>query len=290
MNILHWFLRFLGYLLSLLPYKLIFLISDFLYIIAYYLVGYRKGIVYNNLRNSFPEKSQKEIENIAKKFYHNLCDFIFELIKANYLSFNCLKKTFKYTNIDLINKYYDQGRSVLYVGGHIPNWEICGMLLPRFVNHEVNAVYLPLSNKIFDKIMINLRSRFGVKMVSSSQSLRKFIENRKKLTLNLMVADQSPIESEIHYWTKFLNQDTPIFLGVERIAKKMNYVVVFTRIHRIKRGNYEVSFIPVSDNPKETKEFEITKKHTKLLEETIKMYPDNWLWSHRRWKHKRVQN
>jgi len=105
-----------------------------------------------------------------------------------------------------------------------------------------------------------------------------------------MVADQSPIKSEIHYWTNFLNQDTPIFLGVERIAKKMNYVVVYTRIQRIKRGNYEVSFIPVTENPKETKEFEITEKHTKLLEETIKMYPDNWLWSHRRWKHKRVQN
>jgi len=290
MNILHWFLRFFGYLISLLPYKLIFLISDILYVIAYYLVGYRKTIVFNNLRSSFPEKSEKEIKIIAKKFYHNLCDFIFELIKANYLSFNRLTKTFNYTNIDLINKYYDQGRSILYVGGHIPNWEISGMLLPKLIKHEVIAVYLPLSNNMFDKIMINLRSRFGVKMVSSSQSLRRFIENRKKLTLNLMVADQSPIKSEIHYWTNFLNQDTPIFLGVERIAKKMNYVVVYTRIQRIKRGNYEVSFIPVTENPKETKEFEITEKHTKLLEETIKMYPDNWLWSHRRWKHKRVQN
>ena len=204
MKILHWFLRFFGYLLSLLPYKLIFMISDFLYIFAYYLVGYRKAIVFNNIRNSFPEKSDKEIKIIAKKFYHNLCDFVFELIKANYLSFNRLQKTFEYTNIDLLNKYYDQGRSVLYACGHIPNWEIAGMLLPKFVNHEVNAVYLPLSNNMFEKIMINLRSRFGVKMVSSAQSLRKFIENKKKLTLNLMVADQSPIESEIHFWTNFL--------------------------------------------------------------------------------------
>jgi Kdo2-lipid IVA lauroyltransferase/acyltransferase len=289
MNILYWFLRFFGYLLSLLPYKLIFLISDFLYIIVYYLVGYRKAIVFNNIRNSFPEKNDKEIKIIAKKFYHNLCDLIFELIKANYLSFNRLQKTFEFTNVDLLNKYYEQGRSVLYVCGHTPNWEIAGMLLPRFVKHEVNAVYLPLSNNVFDKIMINLRSRFGVKMVSSSQSLRKFVENKNKLTLNLMVADQSPIESEIHFWTNFLNQDTPVFLGVERIAKKMDYVVVFTRINRVKRGNYEVSFIPVTENPKETKEFEITEKHTKILEETIKMYPDNYLWSHRRWKHKRTQ-
>jgi len=177
MNILHWFLRFFGYLISLLPYKLIFLISDILYVIAYYLVGYRKTIVFNNLRSSFPEKSEKEIKIIAKKFYHNLSDFIFELIKANYLSFNRLTKTFNYTNIDLINKYYDQGRSILYVGGHIPNWEISGMLLPKLIKHEVIAVYLPLSNNMFDKIMINLRSRFGVKMVSSSQSLRRFIEN-----------------------------------------------------------------------------------------------------------------
>lgn len=279
-----------SWLLSILPLKIQYFIADFLYIILYYIIAYRKKVVYINLKNSFPEKSDKEIKSIAKKFYKHLADLFIENISFHFFSEKDILKRVKFTNIEILNNYYKQNKSVVAVLGHYGNWELyCGM--PLITKHLNIGVYKKLSNKSFDDLFKKTRKKFGAEAVEMHNTFRTIIKYAKegKLTFTGLISDQTPTKSEIHYWTKFLNQDTPIFLGVEKIAKKTNQPVVFMDMKKIKRGYYQVEIIKLFENPQETKEYEITEKHVRLLERIIKNKPEYWLWSHRRWKHKKPE-
>ena len=274
-------------LLSMMPFWFLQLKSSFLYLVMYYFVAYRKKVVYLNLRNSFPEKSLSEIRKIAKKFYLNLADIILEQIKIRGISESEARRRMVFNNIDILDDLYKKNKSVIGLTGHSGNWEWAAILSRLWMPFTTYALYKPQSNKFSDEYLYKTRTTFGLKMVSSKNAMRHFVNHKGDLTFTLMAADQTPIESEIQYRTKFLNQDTAVYTGAEKIARSLDYAVVFVDVNRLKRGYYEVNFSLLSEEPAMTKENEITEKYIHLLEKSIIAQPDKWLWSHRRWKHKR---
>ncbi|NTW34469.1 MAG: hypothetical protein HGB12_17920 [Bacteroidetes bacterium] len=288
MIIFNYLLTAFIWLLSILPFFILYGISDFLYIIMYYIIGYRKKVVFENLRYTFPDKSEKEIKKIAHKFYRNLCDLIVEIIKAKTISSDALLKRLNYKNIDILDKYYNEGRSVLAICGHIGNWEWIGITIKLFLKHKGFAVVKPLTSNFWNKYMTKLRLRFAKEgLVPFKQIFRVLVKNKNFTTFTMLAGDQTPTKSEIEYLTSFLNQDTAVFLGTEKMAKSLNLVVLFLNIKRVKRGYYEIEFSVLTEEPQKTENFEITEMHVKALENVILTHPDNWLWSHRRWKHTR---
>jgi len=276
------------YLLSILPFWLECLVSDFFYFLIYYVIGYRKKVVYENLKNSFPEKSHKELKLIEKKFFHYLCDLCLQIIKMLTISKKKMRERCSFTpnTIALFEKLNQEKRSAVLVTGHLGNWEWACNSFSVLCKQRMYIIYHPLSNKYFDKLMIKMRSRFGNGLYPMQSTVREMVKNRNEVNVTAFASDQTP-PPETAYWTTFLNQDTPVFWGTEKIAQKFNYPVVYVTIRLVKRGYYEVDTELVYDDPKSTKEGEITEMHTRRLEEDIKKQPEIWLWSHRRWKYKR---
>lgn len=277
------------WLISLLPLCVLYLFSDIIYFVLYYIVGYRRKVVETNLKNSFPEKSEEELKVIRKKFYHHLCDLSIETFKLLNMSQKSVKKRCRYNNADVVNKYFDEGKNVMIVLGHYGNfeWLCCFSLFnsrPVFL-----PLYKPLHNKVLDKMYIKIRSSFGAIPVPKNESLRAMMKYSRQgdPTMTCFIADQTPNKHNLNYWTNFLNQDTPVLEGTGRIAHKMGQVVVFARMRKIKRGYYEVDMYPICEDPKNTSAEEITERHTRELEKMIMEDPEYWLWSHKRWKHKR---
>ncbi|NOU60282.1 lysophospholipid acyltransferase family protein [Marinifilum caeruleilacunae] len=275
-------------LISYLPLGVLYIFSDLIFFMVYHLVGYRKQVVTTNLKNSFPHKSDAEIIQIRKEFFSHFCDSFIETIKLWTISEKEIKKRCKFLQADFFEQYKQDGKSVIAILGHYGNWEWMTSY-PAWADVNLLPIYKPLHNKVFDKLYIQLRERFGAKTLPKDDTLRTMLgyRNRKEFTVTVFLGDQTPNKRNIHYWTSFLNQDTPILQGTERIAKKLDQAVVFINMQKVKRGYYEVEFIPLFDNPKETEEFEITEKHTRILEEYISKNPAYWLWSHKRWKHKK---
>jgi KDO2-lipid IV(A) lauroyltransferase len=273
------------YLLSLLPFWALYLISDFFFLIVFYVVGYRRKVVQENLANSFPERSEKERHDIERKYYCYFCDLVVETIKMITISQKAVIKRLSSSNVELLDSYFEQKRSVIGAVGHYCNWEMANLGLSYF-DATLLVVYKPLSNKLFDDFFNGVRSRFGSILVAMKNTTRAMVRHKDEVTFSLLVADQTPVKHEAVYFTEFLNQPTAFFLGIEKLAKLTDQVVVFCDIKRPKRGYYDFTFIPITEKPKETAEYEITNAYIKCLEEMIRREPQYWLWSHRRWKFK----
>ena len=272
-----------------MPFFILYGISDILFFVFFHVVKYRRKVVYNNLSNSFPNLTEKERDLIAKRFYHNLSDLFVEVIKGKTISKSALLKRVEYKNAELLDKYFHENRSVLAITGHIGNWEWVGVTMPFMVKHKFFAVVKPLSDPFWEKYITRLRLRFGKEgLIPFKQTFRVLLKNRNEKTFTLLAGDQTPTKSEIEYNTFFLNQSTPVFLGPEKMAKSLDLVILFFDIQRKKRGHYVVEISLLTDKPKLTSEFEITEMHVKALEKVIQKQPDNWLWSHRRWKYAAV--
>ena len=275
------------YLVSYSPTWILYGISDFLYFVIYVLVGYRKKVVRENLKNSFPEKSKKEIFKIEKDYFKYLCDIILESIKTITMSESYVHKHLKFNNTDLIKNLHKEKQSFLVVMGHFGNWELAGPCFSLNNEHQLNVVYKPLTNPHFEKLFAKTRTKFETKIIQMDNTLRAMAANRKKVTATALIADQTPSDIKTGLWVNFLNQDTIVFTGPEKIAKMFNYPVVYMHIDRVKRGFYEITPTILFDKPKETEENEITLAFNKKLEEEIIKKPETWLWSHKRWKHKK---
>jgi KDO2-lipid IV(A) lauroyltransferase len=273
------------YGLASLPMPIIYGLSNFLRFVFYTVFSYRKEVVLTNLRNSFPKKEEKWIKDIAYKFYQNLFDVTLETISIAIRSRAYYIKHIRYNNMDLMNSFKAKNQPFILVCGHIANWEWAGQGLHQ-QGIQVDVLYHPLSSKFFDWFMYTIRNRYGVHPITMQNTMREMIARKNIPSAITFIADQTPSASGCH-WMEFLNQDTPVFLGVEKMAKKLNYPVVYGEMHRLKRGFYEVQFELLCAEPKLTIDFEITEAHTRLLEKCIRSYPTDWLWSHRRWKHKR---
>lgn len=288
MFVLYYFLVLILWLIALLPFKILYFISDILYLILFYVFKYRKSIVISNLHNSFPKKSSDEIKKLTKQYYKNLCDLIIEIVKLNTITRKQLLKRIRFNNYEIIDEYFDKEKSIIAAIGHCGNWEWVSMVMAMIGKYKVYGIVKPLNNKFFEKYLVRLRSKFNKdNLISFQETFREMIKNKNNLTIYIFAADQTPTKNEINYWSHFLNQETPVYLGTEKTAKYLDFVVLFMDIQRYKRGYYEVSISTITDKPKQTKEYEITEGHIHKLEEAIKKNPDNWLWSHRRWKHKK---
>lgn len=271
--------------ISYLPFPILYLFSDVLYFIIYKVVGYRKKVVRTNLRNSFPNKTKSELLEIEKKYYHVLCDIIVDTTKLNTLSEVELKKRVKLKNSERFFELLKEGKSISIVLGHYLNWEWFVLALPLYTGVDTFGIYKPLTNKTFDKLFKEMRSRMGMKMTPMQQIMRALLQHKQKPFTVAIVTDQTPADTDNCYWTKFLNQDTPIFLGTEKIAKHFDTAVAFLDMERTKRGFIEFEFVILAESSKEMNEYEITELHTRYLEKKINNKPEFWLWSHRRWKH-----
>jgi KDO2-lipid IV(A) lauroyltransferase len=253
-------------------------------------MGYRKKIVFANIQRSFPDKSEKEQKNICKQFYRHFCDLIVESIKTFSISEKEMLKRVTCKNPEVINKYYDENRSVIIAGGHFNNWELFAVAIDSLIKHKAIGIYKPLSNLYFDKKMKNTRSKYGLRMMAIKDVKRVFEKELSNLTATIFGIDQSPSNPKSAYWLNFLNQDTAVLFGTEKYAKDYNYPVLYGRLNKEKRGHYSFELFDVTDKPQETAYGEITEKVTKLLEKDICNAPPYWLWTHRRWKHQRNSN
>ncbi|WP_379085629.1 lysophospholipid acyltransferase family protein [Pedobacter sp. UC225_65] len=272
--------------LSLLPLSVLYLLADGFYVLVYYVFGYRKKVVRENLLNSFPEKKLEEIISIEKTFFKYLASLIFEVIKMKSISAKELNKRVKFINVDLVEAYLKNKESVLFCSAHYGNYEWVCMGIGMAFSGEHYPIYKPLSNEAFDNWFLKMRSRYGNHMIAMRQTLRAIQSNKNQATMFTFGSDQAPSKEESNYWTTFLHQEASIQLGLEKIARKTNRPVFYLKISYKKRGYYEVDCVPICLEPAKTTEFEITEMHTHFLEDMIKEVPAYWLWSHRRWKYK----
>ena len=273
-------------LISRLPFWLLYLFADLLYIIIFYFVRYRRTVTQSNLSNAFPEKSPTERRAIEKKYYHFLADLIVESLKMNSLSAEEVRARCRLNNAEEVHKHYNEGRSVLLASGHYANWEWGNLALALGFDEKLFVIFKPLTDSAFGEYLNKMRSRFGAIMVPMKLTLRKIVELKNEKYMFGFASDQTPTRHESQYFTNFLNQPTAVFLGLEKISKTTNHPIVFLHIDRVKRGYYEYNFTTLVDDPSSTGEHEITDLHTQKLEQIIRRKPELWLWSHKRWKFK----
>lgn len=277
------------YVLSLLPYRILYGISDFFYLIMYHIVGYRKKVVRKNLSSSFPEKTPQELKEIEHEFYHWLCDYFVETLKLLTVSDEALLKHIEFRNAEQIEEYYDKGQTCAAILGHYCNWELLsatGLAFKRHKEAVCGLIYHPLRSKIFDMLFKNIRQSKGGVCIPKQEILRYLVryKREKRMWLFGYISDQSPKYLNIHCWLPFLNHDTPVFTGGEKIMKKMNDAVFYVDMQRPERGKYICTFRLITDKPAEMQENEITKIFFEMLENTIKRDPKLYLWTHDRWK------
>jgi KDO2-lipid IV(A) lauroyltransferase len=283
------YLFYYGFIIpvSLLPFRVLYVFSDFIYVIFYYIAGYRKNVVRTNLKNSFPGKSGEELKRIEKQFYHHLCDVIVETFKSFTISQKQILKRMVLKNPEVIDQYYDLGKSVLIGGGHYNNWEWFAVAVDQQIKHNTYALYTPLRNPFFDYKMRETRGKFGLRMISIKEVVRFFKEKENELTATVFGIDQSPRNPNKCHWMTFLNQETGVMYGLEKYARELNYPVVFCSIDKTKRGYYTFYFETISSDPGSEPEHFIIEQTTKRLEQEIIKAPQYWLWTHKRWKRKR---
>ena len=278
-----------NWIITLLPLRVLYIFSDILFVVFYHFPGYRKNVVKTNLRNAFPEKTDSERLEIERKFYRHLGDMFIEILKFAHMSNKERIRRCTYENLDLLNRLYSEGRDVVSVMGHYNNWEYLNTM-PLFTDYTCISIYRPLKNNHFDRFLSAVRAKNGMVLAPMSMVVREILNRRKKgeRTLTVFLADQTPARDDIHYWTAFLNQDTPVYLGAEKIASKYDMAVVFLHIQKISRGCYNIRFDLLYENTAGVPEHEITETHVKHLDSVIREDPEYWTWSHRRWKHKRI--
>ncbi|MDA3929811.1 MAG: lysophospholipid acyltransferase family protein [Prolixibacteraceae bacterium] len=284
----YYILMALTWPMQLFPLRFHYVISNCLYLVVYHVFGYRKAVVTENLRNSFPEKNEHELKLIEKKFYHHFVDMFVETLYLTHITKKEHSKRLVYENMELIDDLYAQKKSVICITAHYGNWEFTS-LLGVHLKHRLYAIYKKLNNKMFDRFYKDIRGKEGAILLEMRQTFKQLVLDSKngELFFAGLIADQRPLKNEIQFWMPFLNQDTPMIVGPEKIAKKINAAVVWTELELVKRGYYKLVFKLITDDPKSTQEHEITKVSMKYLEDAIIRCPELWLWSHKRWKHKR---
>lgn len=259
--------------------------SDFTFFVSYYIIRYRRELVYNNLKRSFQDKNEQELKHIEKNFYKHFCDVIFETIKVLTISKNEIEKRIHIKNLDLINRYYNDRKNIVMYAAHQGNWEWLSFL-QLYVPYQGLVVYKPLSSKYFNELMKTIRQRFGAICIEANKSYRTILEYIKsdQLTLTAVIGDQSPAKDGSKCWLNFLNQETAFLRGAARIVERTNQIAVFPAFTRKDRGLYELEFKPLNIKKSRKNDFQLIENYAKVLEEAIFNSPEMWLWSHRRWK------
>lgn len=275
------------YLISILPFKLLYVVSDGLYLLIFRIFGYRKKVVKSNLNLVFPEKSEAEIKRITKVFYHHLCDMMVESIKSLTISEAEMQKRYKFTNVELVQAIENKNQSMILMCAHYGSWEWI-FILQTYVKSRGNAVYKPLANKYFDRLVKRIRAKYNSYLISTKEIIPTLIQEKREgiISINGFVSDQSPKLNKAFHWNKFMGVNVPVHTGAEMLAKKLDMAVVFFGVKKVKRGFYETTFKTITLTPKDYDDYQITDIFLKLVEEQIHETPEYYLWTHKRWKHK----
>ena len=271
--------------LSVLPFKILYILSDICYVVVYHIVGYRKKTVRYNLKTAFPDKPQKELKEIERKFYHHLCDMFLEMIKTMNIKKEDLLERYQFSNKELITQFDNVDQSTCLMMGHYASYEWL-FALQLHVKHPGYAIYKKIKHKQFDDLIRKIRGRWNTYMVDSKNAIRTVhrIETKNKAGVFGFIADQSPRYHRAHYWTTFLGNELPFFTGVERVAKEYNLPVLFYAVDKVKRGHYKGKFSIITEDGSKTADGEITDAFAKALEKQVLARPELYLWTHKRFK------
>jgi KDO2-lipid IV(A) lauroyltransferase len=289
-----WYYRPLEWLLlalARLPLRVLYVLADAIYLLTYYVIGYRRRVVLENLRNSFPEKSEAQIQQVAKEFYRHFAEVMVETLKLAVLTPADLKKRVFFSNPEVLEKWFHKGRTVLGLSSHAGNWEWVLTSGAAWLSASADGVYKPLSNPFFESFMYRLRTRTGAKLIPMRDTLRNLIRNRDQVRVVSLLSDQAAGPEDQPYWTTFMNQESGFYTSADRLAAQFHYPVVYVSIRRKARGYYEIVLTELYDGdaPLAAGTFPITDSFVRHLERDIRLFPNDYLWTHRRWKHKRVK-
>lgn len=275
------------WLISILPFRLFYLLSDCIYFLIYYVVGYRRKVVKENLALTLPHLSVEERKKIEKKFYQHMCDMFLEMIKTMSISPEEMEKRFTVTNLDLVQEYAEKGKSVILVASHYASYEWL-LTINRKIAFQGVAVYKKVANPYFDKLVRKIRSKYDTELVETKKAIPTMAQNQRDGILSMygLASDQSPKLDRIFHSMKFMGIEVPVHTGAEMLAKKYDLSVVFVKVNKIARGYYEATFVSLADNPNDYENFEITEKYLKEVEKQIYEAPEYYLWTHKRWKHR----
>ncbi len=279
-------LQFILILIGKIPFKILYIMSEVTLFFVYRIFNYRIETVQKNLKNSFPKYSLRDLMKIEKKFYRNFCDILIENLLLFTISENELKKRMVLLNPEIFDTLYNKDKGAILIGAHYNNWEWMALSLALYAKQDVYTVYKPLNNKTINDIMLKARERFGANIVPMESFAKTVLKNKNRSTINLMLADQSPHKSKVDYYCTFLNQDTPVYLGPDKLVNAANLEFLFVEVNRLKRGYYEMKIVPLKDKSIEENK-SMTLLHVNHLEKIINDQPENWLWSHKRWKNSR---
>lgn len=289
-------MHFLAYILiypvlwfiSILPFRVLYVVSDGLYLLLYYIIGYRKKVVNSNLKLVFPEKTDIEISVIRKKFYKHLCDMFLEMAKTMTISEKELKKRFKIVNPEALQRLEALNKSVILIFGHYASWE-WSIVIQNYINFKGLAVYKRLANKYFDKLVKAIRSKFNTDLISTKETIHVIndMESKGIKSITGFLSDQSPRLTKEAYWGTFMGIEVPCFTGAERLAKKLDLTTAYLKVTKVKRGYYEAEVMMLAENPNDYKNYELTNMFLQELEKQIYEAPEYYLWTHKRWKHTR---
>ena len=276
------------WMVSILPFRIFYWFSDFIYIIVYYVIGYRKKIVKANLVLTLPHLSDKERLFIEKKSYRHMCDMFLEMIKTMTISVAEMNRRFVVTNIELVKEYEVKGKSTILLASHYASWEWL-LSLNEKTSFKGIGVYKKIANTYFDKLIRDIRSKYNAELVETKHTIPLIAENQKKGILSMygLASDQSPKLNRAFHWDSFMGIEVPVHTGAEMLAKKYDLNVLFVKVKKLKRGFYEATFIPITDDPRSIPDFEITNIFLREVEKQIIEAPEYYFWTHKRWKHRK---
>ncbi len=286
MKFVYHILFFLLYLLSLLPMRLLYLLSDGLFFPLFHVVKYRRKVVEKQLDECFPEKSMQERRAIERQFYHFFCDYLVEVIKLFSISKEEMMRRMKFFGIEQVREELKDKKFCFLYLGHYCNWEYIASLSYWLPEIHCGQIYHRIYNQAFDDLFLKLRGQFGGESILMKDTLRRILtlRNQEKKVMIGFISDQLPKWENMNHWTTFLNHDTSFFIGAERIAKQVDAALYYVDVERVKRGYYQVTFRLMTLHPKEFPDYELTDQYARLLEKSIRHQPAYWLWTHKRWK------
>jgi len=276
------------WLISILPFRWLYAFSDFVYLIVYRLIGYRKKTVRTNLNMTLPHLSEKERRLVEKKFYHHMCDMFLEMIKTMSISQKEMEKRFAFTNLEVYKDLEKKGKSIAIITAHYATYEWI-ISINKYIDFEGYAIYKKIRNPHFDKLVKNIRSRFKAFLIDTKETPATIERNRreKRLSVYGFASDQSPKADKAHHWQKFMGITVPVHTGAEMLSKKYDMNVILLQVEKIKRGHYEATFERIFENVNSIPNYQITDYFLQKLEEQILNKPEFYLWTHKRWKHKK---
>jgi len=276
------------WIISILPFRFFYWFSDFIYLIVYHIIGYRKKTVKYNLALALPHLSSEERLIIEKKSYHHLCDMFLEMIKTMTISSAEMNRRFVVTNIELVKEYEKKGKSAILLASHYASWEWL-LSINEKTKFKGIGVYKKIANKYFDKLLRDIRSKYNAELVETNKAIPLMAENQKNGILSMygLASDQSPKLNRAFHWDAFMGVEVPVHTGAEMLAKKYDLNVLFVKVKKVKRGFYEATFVPITDNPNSFPDFEITNIFLREVEKQILEAPEYYFWTHKRWKHRK---